>query len=418
MVRVEDAVNEYDPSVQCHSAHYAETRELSQMPTQSDRLVRGANALQEELADWAAQILLGQPRPWPVGEGTKGLQVAHAFFNAEGIGALCYQGLTTAHLLDLLSKDVWDLLRKESHAAAVSELIRSRRDTQVLQWLGEIGLQPLVLKGAAYAHTVYPEAYLRPRCDTDLLFADKASAEEACRRLEQEGYALMPSVVEGRFVSRQKTCVNPTFGGHALDIHWAVSNTHTFVRALPYDELKRYAVPLPSLQANARTLGPVHSLLFACVHLFGHQRIEHQSRLIWRYDIYLLGRQMSDGDWQRFATTAVNKGVAGICRHALDRVHARFPLEIPASIRAILVAAEPHEAFRPDRLRTPLLYALHDLSALDDWVARLQCVREALFPSRAYILGKYGKTNGAWLPLLYLRRTASGMAKRLRSGRG
>jgi len=31
--------------------------------------------------------------------------------------------------------------------------------------------------------------------------------------------------------------VNPNYGGHALDIHWAISNTHTFVRALPYEEL-------------------------------------------------------------------------------------------------------------------------------------------------------------------------------------
>ena len=92
--------------------------------------------------------------------------------------------------------------------------------------LAKIGLQPLVLKGAAYAQTLYPEAHLRPRCDTDLLFPDRESAQKAWMHLEEEGYVRIANVVEGRYVSRQQTCVKPGGVGHALDLHWSISNTH------------------------------------------------------------------------------------------------------------------------------------------------------------------------------------------------
>ena len=389
------------------------TYNIAPMPKQTEQLARGVNAVRCALADWAAQTLLSKPCPWPKEAETAGLQAVSVFFSNEGIGPLCHYALQTAGAQDAVPKDVWDLLRQASHAAAALELIRSHQDAQVLQCLGEIGLRPLVLKGAAYARTVYPQAYLRPRFDTDLLFADKASAEKAWRRLEQEGYTLIPNVVEGRFVSRQRTCVKPTYGGHALDIHWAISNTHTFVRALPYEELIQDAVPLPTVHEQARTLGAVHSLLFACFHLFGHVQIERKSQLLWLYDIRLLTEQLSDSDWRAFSQKAITKGIAGICRNALDLVNEQFPTPMPASTRSDLRQAESQEAFRPDRLKTAFLYHLHDLKALDHWRDRLQCIGETLFPSPAYMRSKYERTSSAWLPLLYLHRAATGVADRL-----
>jgi hypothetical protein len=369
------------------------------------------------LADWASQTLLGNPSQWPMGEGTADLEAAKDFFSAEGIGPLCHYALQTAGAQEFLPKAIWNLLRQESHASAVLELVGSHQDTQVLQWLMEIGLNPIVLKGAAYARTIYPEAYLRPRCDTDLLLPDRASAQWAWRRLAEEGYELSADVVEGRFVSRQRTCVKPTCGGHALDTHWAISNTHTFVRALPYNEINQDAVSLPTLHESARTLGTVHSLLFACLHLFGHAQMDPTPRLLWLYDIFLLSRRMSNSDWQAFTCAAITKGVAGICRDALDGTNAKFPIAFFESIRPTLLEAEGCETFRPDRLRTPLGFALRDLKALDGWSAKLQWVRETLLPSPAYVRSKYPGANGTWLPLIYLHRTVTGLAKRLRLGR-
>ncbi len=384
-----------------------------EMPEKADHPPLTATAERLALADWAAQIIMGNPSPWPLGDGTADPETASAFFTAEGIGPLCHHALQTAGAEKTIPGPVWELLCEQRRSQAAMELIQSHQDAQVVRCLAETGLRPLVLKGAAYANAIYPQADLRPRCDTDLLFPDKESAQKAWKRLEREGYRLTPNVVEGRFVSRQRTCIKPTHGGHALDMHWAISNTHTFVRALPYPELDQDAVPLPNLHEQARTLGSVHSLMFACLHLFGHEQFEQLPRLLWLYDIFLLSRRLSGSDWDDFSRKVIEKRVSGICRHILDGAKERFPMPGFEAIRPALAAAETRESFRPDRLKTAFSYHLHDLKGLDNWGDRLQWIGETLFPSPIYMLEKYQRTNRAWLPLLYAHRSFSGLAKRL-----
>jgi hypothetical protein len=54
-----------------------------------------------------------------------------------------------------------------------------------------------------------------------------------------------------------------------------------------------------------------------------------------------------------------------------------------------------------------------DFRALDGLRARLKFTRELLFPSEAYMRGKYPGSGSTAMPWLYLRRAASGVAKRL-----
>lgn len=366
-----------------------------------------------ELTEWAAKLLADNPRPWPAAAAGVDRRIARDFFRAEGIGPLCHYTLQATGARELVPPPVWELLRQERQAATALELLRGHRDAHALRCLGEIGLKPLVLKGAAYARTIYPEPDLRPRCDTDLLFADRTAAEAACARLASEGYETAPNIVEGRFVSRQKTCFLPTAGGHAIDLHWAISNSHTFVRALPQTDLIREAVPLPALHPDAATLDPVRSLLFACVHLFGHERYGHWPRLLWLYDIYRLSKQLSDADWADFRDKAIPGRIAGICRHVLDQAGQWFPISPAAGLRAALIDAEADEVFRPDRLKSHLHFAWYDMVALADWGERRQWIRETLFPSAEYMRSKYATARITWLPLLYLRRSATGLARRL-----
>jgi hypothetical protein len=366
------------------------------------------------LADWATRTLLGDLRAWPLESNSSDLQAAREFFNAESIAPLCRHALKSGHAEALIPAEVQDMLGEATWANAAVELLRADQDTHVIRCLDDIGLRPLVLKGAAYARWLYPENYLRPRCDTDLLFADRESAERAWKCLEKEGYRLRQNVVEGRFISHQKTCEKPGGAGHAIDVHWAISNTHTFVRALPYDHLDQQAQPLTSLHQSARTLGAVHSLIFACLHLFGHERYEHLTRIIWLYDIYLLSGRMTEADWVECSRIAIEGGVAGICRHALDQVGERFPVRGVEIIRQELLEAEPKEVFRPDRLNNNWSYTITDLRALEGWAARIQWIRETILPSPAYIMQKYGKTHDTWLPLLYLHRAGRGFLKQIR----
>lgn len=363
------------------------------------------------LLDWAAALLRGDSPVWPLAESDSAMAVAEAFFRRQGVGPLCDLALhETAGAMAPAALRA--LLRRHRRVQAAADWRRVAEDGEVLGHLATSGLYPLLLKGAAHAHGLYSDSYLRPRCDTDLLFPDRDSAQRAWRRLEGQGYRASSQAVEGRYVSRQKLCFHPG-RGHVLDLHWAISNTHTFARALPYDELARAAVALPGLHPAARTLGPVHSLLFGCVHLFGHERIERLSSLLWQYDLFLLGRRLEAADWQDFCRQARAKGLAGTCRQVLEDLQARFPLPACAAILPDLRRAEARESFRPDRLDTPLGYYYQDAKALENWSARLGWLAETLLPAPAYMRQKYPGWSAAWLPLLYLRRLIAGLARRL-----
>jgi len=73
------------------------------------------------------------------------------------------------------------------HESAV-ELSREIELEHVLSLLAQAGLNPLIIKGTALAYTLYDAPHLRSRCDTDLLFPDRASAEQAWKVLERMGY--------------------------------------------------------------------------------------------------------------------------------------------------------------------------------------------------------------------------------------
>lgn len=156
---------------------------------------------------------MGNPCPWPLGETLSDIQAAQAFFQAEAIAPLCHHALQTAGAGELAPTVIGDFLRQKRLVYAAIELVRAHQDAGVMHCLAKIGLQPLVLKGTAYAQTLYPEALLRPRCDTDLLFPDRESAQKAWTHLEEEGYARLSNVVEGRYVSRQATVSIPSCDG-------------------------------------------------------------------------------------------------------------------------------------------------------------------------------------------------------------
>jgi len=85
-----------------------------------------------------------------------------------GLSALLYHRLVQHDLIDVYEASVQEYLR----AAHAREAARCSAIRQVLGpllgWLSE-NVQLIVLKGAAFAHTVYPEPHLRPISDVDLL---------------------------------------------------------------------------------------------------------------------------------------------------------------------------------------------------------------------------------------------------------
>src|SRR6185436_19143141 len=107
----------------------------------------------------------------------------------------------------------------------------------VLAALEAEGIDALVFKGAALAHTHYAESWLRPRLDVDLLIAPE-QRQRAYGVLGGLGYQ-RPPVVSGELISYQAMFVRPHPIGveHVLDLHWKIANPQTIAHALTHGEL-------------------------------------------------------------------------------------------------------------------------------------------------------------------------------------
>ena len=311
--------------------------------------------------------------------------------------------------------------RPDKREAAI-ELLRRHELERVLTALAGSGVCVLLLKGAALAYSLYPSPTLRPRMDTDLLVREtqRATAEQI---LVDLGYS-KPNAISGRLVRYQCGYARrDRFGiDHLLDLHWRISNTQLFSRALDFEELWQRSLGVADLGKHARRLGSAHALLHACMHRAHHMNSPihmgdtppmQGDRLIWLYDIHLLLESMSPEERLDFAGLAADRGMRAVCRDGLLRAGRCFGTQLEEGVLLALQntgTAEPSEAcLRSGHMR----YLLNELRALPGWRDRAQFLREHLFPPPRYMLAKYAVANRAWLPMLYLQRGIHGARKML-----
>ena len=294
----------------------------------------------------------------------------------------------------------WDMWR----AAELATLLEAWRAA---------GVEALVIKGAALARQVYPEPWLRPHGDVDLL-VEHASLPRLTQALLALGYA-QDTTIDGTCVMYQ-THFSRTDGQavrHALDVHWRIANPQVFAHALGFDELRADAVRIPGL-GDALAPCAQHALLLALVHRAAHHYDTH--RLIWLFDIHLLAERLDAQDWARLVTLAVERKVARVAWRGLELADEAFGVSWPTDVRRQLAESpdEDGSAAFLDGIRRQVDVLRSDLGALPHLRARARLVREHLFPSRAYMSARY-RTASAWmLPWLYARRILSGAPRWLR----
>jgi hypothetical protein len=308
-----------------------------------------------------------------------------------------------------------EVLAAKAREHAATELLRQRESAAVLTALAAEGVLPIVLKGTALAYSVYCSPASRPRVDTDLLIrlADVPLVRQVTARI---GYTA-PLHCDGDLLFCQFPLKRTDeFGlAHTFDVHWRISTQSVFAEVMTFDEIAPAAHALPALGPYARTAGPVHALLLACIHPAMHHR--NVESLLWLYDVHLLASRLSAPEYEAFAALAVARRVSAICAHQLDRARRCFDTPVPASAMRRLAMSRGAEAsaayLRPDRAWGDELLA--NIRALPRWSDRLRLLREVTLPAPAYMLEAYGLTPSrrgtAVLPLLYFHRLSSGCLK-------
>jgi hypothetical protein len=282
----------------------------------------------------------------------------------------------------------------------------------VLAVLAAEGIEPILLKGTALAYSLYDSPSSRPRDDTDLLIR-RSQVDPVRRVLAHNGYTA-PTHCDGDLLFCQFPLEKTDEFGlvHTYDFHWKISTQSVFANVLVFDEIAAAAMVLPAIGVHARSAGPLHALLLACIHpVMHHQNAES---LIWIYDVHLLASRLSEQEFNTFAELAVAKHVSAICKQQLGAARRWLGTRIPDSAMMKLGAVrdrEPSAAYlRPNRRWGDEL--LSSIRGLPRWSDRLRLLREVALPGPTYMLKTYGVAPSSLcamlLPVLYLHRLATG----------
>ena len=368
-------------------------------------------------------LLRGEPVPWRISDPPEFDARFRGCAAYHGVGPLLSRQISLARPRDHHHPESLCLVQGLKDEVAI-ELARKHELVQVLSALAEAGVAALLLKGAALAYSIYPSPALRPRADTDLLIRS-ADREATARTLSELGYQ-KPNTTSGELVAYQCGYVKRDrfHIDHVLDVHWRISNTQIFSRALAYQELRSRAVPLAALGDHARGLGPADALLLACMHRAHHLHSPYfvdgiktpdGDRLIWLYDIHLLIASMSFRELAGFARLAEEKAMRAICRDGLLKARQRFGTCIPEEVLLSLARAGPAECSQAHLRAGSLRHLLTELRSLPRWRDRVTLLGEHLFPPADYMREKYALSSRAWLPVLYLHRGIHGALKRIHS---
>lgn len=306
-------------------------------------------------------------------------------------------------------------LVRDRRRAVLEAIVLKTECRRIVEAFTEHRLTPLMFKGAALAHSVYPAPWTRPFSDVDLLVPE-ADVPAARRVLALAGYE--PAVqVDGTLITHQAAFVRSGPAGyqHQIDVHWRLFTPEPLRDVLTYDELIARAEGLPRLSPAARAPGAVDALVIALVHRAAHHRDARD--LIWVWDIDRLAGRLSHADWELLVAIASRHGVRALCMAGLARAATCFSTPVPESVvRALSAGEHERSSVFLDGQLGELDIQLLNFTHLR-WRDRAAFVAQHLFPSPAYMRGMYGATSTWRLARSYVTRLAAGIPRWLAESR-
>jgi hypothetical protein len=273
----------------------------------------------------------------------------------------------------------------------------------VVSALGRCGIEPLLLKGAALSHGVYPLPWLRPRGDDDLL-VPREQFTIAMRAIEALGYT--PLVDNPGWEQTGQAHLTRSFrdgSRHDVDLHWRPVIPAAFADLPGYAAMRAAARRLEPIDPAAWQPSAAHALLIACAHRVAHHAPADDP--IWLVDVHLLASGLGDEDWDALARSAIDARVAGVCRYELARASRGLGTDVPPRVRHRLagVAGERSERHVRARSRLHRLW----LDAADSRGRRWRVIAERVWPPRSYMRVRYGRA-ATRLGLAYFWRAGAG----------
>ncbi len=366
----------------------------------------------DELDDLIVAALRHEAAPWP-GAADIGPEQFLDTIADHGVTAL----LASAPALESWPDGIRSAILEATRFEIAVETIRRQELARLLADLASDGVRGLLLKGAHLAYSHYPQPWLRPRLDTDLLVAagDRNKTHRLLRALGYHpGTDFSGELVTHQFQYQRTNQYGLT---DVIDLHWKIANPHAFADAFTFDELDAESIGLDALGPAAHGVSASHALMIACVHRAAHH--DNSDCLIWLYDIHLLARAMTAQNRASVMSLAERKRLRSVSVRGIADARARFGTEVSTDWLELLqgdALREPGAEFlRTGRTKADIL--LSDLQALRSWHQRAKLVQEHLFPPSDYMRRAYGFSSPLFLPVAYVDRAVTGIGKWFRRDR-
>jgi hypothetical protein len=302
--------------------------------------------------------------------------------------------------LTLSSGQAEDLL--ERYRDAMLQVLALERHLVTLSAaLEDAGVELVLLKGSALAHTVYPDPSWRPFADLDFLVRGR-DWQRACEVLAERGFRRGLPEPRARFDVRfGKAAELRGEDGLTIDLHRTLV-VGPFGLWIDLDELFAGTTSFSLGGRSLRRLDDTSLFLHACIH----------ASLGWWPPLLMPVRDVTQVasyakvDWDLVAQRTRRWRLAAVVRHALETASETLGAAIPDEAKSVL-AIEP----RRNERRALNAYitdhrgrggtATSTMRAIPGLRAKAAYVRALLFPSRDFLAAR--QRNGR---ASYLRRLA------------
>ena len=333
--------------------------------------------------------------------------------SSEGVTPLVYWGLSQSGKLESLP----EAPRNSLSAAYAVTWFQNERLFQELEVLARLfddaGIPVVVLKGACFALTVYPDVGLRQMGDLDLLVpADKLDEAAGIAR-SRDFTETLPEASPGlndllsHHVRLQTSEPLPL----VLEIHNSLVADRVFTYAVPVDWFWSQTESLGAVShkrfGSLRMLTPAAQVLYAAAHAM----LQHGGRsapLLWFYDLHLLIRHHDRRmDWDLLVSQARKFEWGSALRAALTHTQACFSTPIPEHVVAgLLNTSDRHQALVARLQNKPATRFIEEQEKLIrlNWYARGRVILALLVPSPSYMSWRYELKSSWSLPVYYIIR--------------
>ncbi len=333
--------------------------------------------------------------------------------HAEGVAPLLYWTLSKSGKFSSLP----DLARNSLRAMYSGTWMRNQKILKELETLTRLFTQAdipvVVLKGACFALTIYPDIGLRPMGDLDILVPKEKLAEAVKIAMSLDYADTLPEASPGlNDLLSHHACLQKT-GEHpiSLEIHHSLVADKSFVYSVPVDwfwtQTELLDESLQTKYKDLRMLTPIAQILFAATHAM----LQHGGKnapLRWFYDLDRLIRLYSERlDWGLLLSHTWEFEWNSALDAALSQTNAYFNTPIPEQVRTSLSEqSDRHQqlvALMQIQPATHILEERQKILSLN-FYGRFRLILALILPAPAYMRWRYQLKTSWMLPAYYLIR--------------